>query len=94
MLGFLHEVYFYQYTVICFVSIRDEFGICTVVGLKRTLVEAKITNNLFKKQKAAIRIVCNEKYSAHPEPLFKSMEILPLSSLIEFLCKRPPSTLL
>ena len=53
-----------------------------------------ITNNLFKKQKAAIRIVCNEKYSAHPEPLFKSMEILPLSSLIEFLCKRPPSTLL
>jgi hypothetical protein len=43
-----------------------------------------ITNNLFKKQKAAIRIVCNEKYSAYTESLFKSMETLPLSSLIEF----------
>jgi hypothetical protein len=29
-------------TVICFVSIIAKFGICTVVGLNGTLVEAKI----------------------------------------------------
>ncbi len=31
-----------RYTVIFFVSNRDKFGICTVVGLNVTLVEAKI----------------------------------------------------
>jgi hypothetical protein len=41
-------------------------------------------NTLFKKQKAAIRIVCQEKHFAHTEPLFKSLLILPLPSLVEF----------
>jgi hypothetical protein len=42
------------------------------------------TNVLFKKQKAAIRIVSQVKHSAHTEPLFKSLEILPLPSLISY----------
>ena len=41
-------------------------------------------NTLFKKQKSAIRIVCQEKHFAHTEPLFKSLLILPLPSLVEF----------
>jgi hypothetical protein len=41
-------------------------------------------NTLFKKQKAAIRIVCQEKHSAHKKPLFKSLLILPLPTLVEF----------
>ena len=41
-------------------------------------------NNIYLKQKAAIRIVCGEKYNAHTEPLFKKLEILPLFTLIEF----------
>ena len=43
-----------------------------------------LTNVLFKKQKAAIRIVCQVKHYAHTESLFKSLEILPLPSLIDF----------
>ncbi len=42
------------------------------------------TNVLFKKQKAAIRIISQVKHSAHTEPLFRSLEILPLPSLISF----------
>ena len=41
-------------------------------------------NTLFKKQKSAIRIVCQEKHFSHTEPLFKSLLILPLPSLVEF----------
>jgi hypothetical protein len=37
-----------------------------------------------KKQKAAIRIASQVKYSAHTEPLFKSLEILNLPSLIDY----------
>ncbi len=37
-----------------------------------------------KKQKAAIRIVSQVKYSAHTEPLFKSPEILHLLSLVDY----------
>jgi hypothetical protein len=39
---------------------------------------------LFKKQKAAIRIVCQEKHFAHTKPLSKSLLILPLPTLVEF----------
>jgi hypothetical protein len=36
------------------------------------------------KQKQAIRIISNAKYNSHTEPIFKMLEILPLSNLIEF----------
>ena len=39
---------------------------------------------LFTKQKMAVRILANKPYNAHTEPLFKSLEILPLSDLISF----------
>jgi hypothetical protein len=39
---------------------------------------------LIKKQKAAIRIICNKKYNDHTEPLFKNLRILPLNDLIYF----------
>jgi hypothetical protein len=42
------------------------------------------TNVLFKKQKAAVRIFSQVKYSTHTLPLFKSLEILPLPSLISY----------
>ena len=38
----------------------------------------------FLSQKNAIRILNSAKYNAHTEPLFKSCDILPLNSLIEF----------
>jgi hypothetical protein len=41
-------------------------------------------NTLFSKQKAAVRIVSLNKYNAHTEPIFKSLGILPLPSLILF----------
>jgi hypothetical protein len=43
-----------------------------------------ILNELFKKQKTAIRIISNAKYNAHTEPLFKTLDILPLPSLIQY----------
>jgi hypothetical protein len=43
-------------------------------------------NDLYVKQKMAIRIVCGVKYNAHTEPLFKELEILKLPDLINF-CK-------
>ena len=39
-------------------------------------------NELFKLQKTAVRTLCNAKYNAHTEPLFKKEEILPLPDLI------------
>jgi hypothetical protein len=39
---------------------------------------------LITKQKTAIRILANKSYNAHTEPLFKSLEILPLNDLISF----------
>jgi hypothetical protein len=39
---------------------------------------------LFKLQKASIRIITNSKYNAHTEPLFKKCNILPLPDLINF----------
>jgi hypothetical protein len=35
--------------------------------------------------KKAIRLISNKNYNAHTEPLFKSLEILPLSHLTSFL---------
>jgi hypothetical protein len=37
---------------------------------------------LFAKQKACVRIILNAKYNAHSQPLFHSLGILPLESLI------------
>jgi hypothetical protein len=45
------------------------------------------TTNLEKiqrKQKQAIRIVCNAPFRAHTAPLFKELKILPLDQLIEY----------
>ena len=39
---------------------------------------------IFRSQKAAIRLLTQSKYNAHTEPLFKSLNILPLNSLIKF----------
>jgi len=39
---------------------------------------------LFRKQKAAIRVITNSRYNQHTEPLFKCMKILSLPSLCEF----------
>ena len=41
-------------------------------------------NELFKKQKQAIRVICNASYNAHSEPLFKQCNVLPLHNLIEY----------
>ena len=41
-------------------------------------------NELFKMQKAAIRIIAGAKYNSHTEPLFKKLQILPLPDLIMY----------
>ena len=41
-------------------------------------------NNLFAKQKTAIRIITNSRYNAHTETLFKNSKILPLKQLVEY----------
>ena len=41
-------------------------------------------NEIFKMQKAAIRIVSGSSYNSHTEPLFKKLQILPLPDLITF----------
>ena len=41
-------------------------------------------NILSVKQKAAVRIVNNSSYNSHTDPIFKSLNILPLTNLIEF----------
>jgi exonuclease III len=41
-------------------------------------------NDLFKKQKQAIRLISNAKYNAHTEPLFKLHNVLPLPDVIKF----------
>jgi hypothetical protein len=45
-------------------------------------VPSSTLNPLIIKQKSAIRILANKSYNAHTEPLFKSLEILPLNDLI------------
>ncbi len=39
---------------------------------------------MYRKQKAAVRIISNSSYRAHTEPIFQQFNILPLPSLIEF----------
>jgi hypothetical protein len=39
-------------------------------------------NELYVKQKMAIRIISNSKYNSHTAPLFKKLNILPLESLV------------
>jgi hypothetical protein len=39
---------------------------------------------LISKQKSAIRIISEQKYNAHTEPLFRSHKILPLKNLITY----------
>lgn len=41
-------------------------------------------NELFKKQKNAIRLITKSKYNSHTEPLFKKLQVLPLTSLIKY----------
>ena len=41
-------------------------------------------NEIYKLQKAAVRIVNGSAYNSHTEPIFKSLQILPLPDLIEF----------
>jgi hypothetical protein len=43
-----------------------------------------VITDLCCKQKAAVRIISNSSYRVHTEPIFKILNILPLSSLIEF----------
>jgi hypothetical protein len=42
-----------------------------------------LINDLYLKQKAAIRIISDSKYNSHTAPLFKKLEILPLFDLIQ-----------
>jgi len=41
-------------------------------------------NQIHKLQKSAIRILCNSKYNAHTQPLFKQLGILPVPELVEY----------
>ena len=41
-------------------------------------------NKIVKQQKKALRIVTNSKYNAHTLPLFKKLEILPITQQIEY----------
>jgi hypothetical protein len=40
-------------------------------------------NKIFKKQKAAVRIISNSKYNSHTEPIFKKLEILKFHDIID-----------
>lgn len=42
----------------------------------------KNLSTLFKLQKSAVRIVNHSRYNEHSEPIFKSLKILPLESII------------
>jgi len=43
-----------------------------------------VISELFRKQKAAIRVITNSRYNQHTEPLFKAANILPLPKLCEY----------
>jgi hypothetical protein len=45
---------------------------------------SSVLTELFRKQKAAVRLISNSCYRAHTEPIFKSLNTLPLPSLIEY----------
>ena len=41
------------------------------------------SEHLFKLQKKSVRIIANEKYNAHTEPLFKSLDLLKLNDIFK-----------
>lgn len=45
---------------------------------------ASFYGEIFKLQKAAVRIITSSNYNAHTEPLFKKCQILPLPDLVNF----------
>jgi len=47
-------------------------------------VSPGLLDSVVKKQKTAIRIVCNAKPNAHTQPLFKRLGILPFQKLTEY----------
>jgi hypothetical protein len=49
-----------------------------------SICNQQLQNDLFKKQKLAIRSIAGLKYNDHTEPSFKKLEILPIPSLIDF----------
>ena len=49
-------------------------------------------NELYLKQKAAIRIISNSTYNAHTQPLFKKLKILPLNLMVDFFNPPKPET--
>jgi hypothetical protein len=49
-----------------------------------SICNQQLQNDLFKKQKLAIRAISGLKYNDHTEPFFKKLEILPIPSLIDF----------
>ena len=49
-----------------------------------SICNQQLQNDLFKKQKLAIRAIAGLKYNDHTEPHFKKLEILPIPSLIDF----------
>ena len=45
-------------------------------------------NRIFKLQKRALRIMTNNKYNAHTEPLFKELEMLKVSDIFDVQCMK------
>ena len=50
------------------------------LGLYFVCANASLTTELYRKQKAEVRIISNSSYRAHTEPIFKQFNILPLPS--------------
>jgi Reverse transcriptase (RNA-dependent DNA polymerase) len=48
------------------------------------LASQSLLNDLYLKQKAAIRIIFNAKYNAHTAPLFKEIDVLPVPLLVKY----------
>ena len=45
-------------------------------------------NRIFKLQKQALRIMTNNKYNAHTEPLFKELKMLKVSDILNVQCMK------
>jgi hypothetical protein len=48
-----------------------------------SLASKSLINDLYLKQKVAVRIVSNSNYNSHTAPIFKKLEILPIHMLIQ-----------
>ena len=44
------------------------------------------SQNLFKLQKKAIRIICNSRYNSHTDPLFKKLNLLKIQDIFRVQC--------